>query len=447
MAATQEKPRDTVEEQQVATGDGQPRPQQRAEGEPQRAPQGPQAVDHEKSREEEEAAARTAQRKTRLKKIAPIVVAILAVGALLWWLHSRQYEDTDDAQVDGHIAQIGSRVGGYITAVNVEDNQELQPGQVLVEIDPRDYQVSLARAQADYADSQAQAAAANYSVPITSINTQSQTAAARADVNNAQAALDASQKNLDAAKAKEQAAIANNNKAQADVQRYKPLVERDVISKQQYDGAVATAQSTAADVQSAHDNVISAQAGITQAQAKVAQSEANLRSALTGPRQVNVTEARANSAQSTAAKNKAALEQAQLNLQYTKITAPVHGIVGHRTAEVGQYVQPGQALMSLVDIDDVWITANFKETQLKNMKPGQPVDIKVDATGRDYHGKVQAIGGASGARFSLFPPENATGNYVKVVQRMPVRIVLDPDQNKDHLLRPGMSVEPKVKVR
>ncbi len=447
MAATQEKPRDTVEEQQVAKGDGQSRPQQRTETEPQHGPQGPQPVDQEKSREEEEVAARTAQRKTRLKKIAPIVLLVLVIGALLWWLHSRQYEDTDDAQVDGHIAQIGSRVGGYISAVHVEDNQEVQPGQVLVEIDPRDYEVALARAQADFADSQAQATAARYNIPITTINTQSQTAAAQADVNNAQAALDAAKKNLDAAKAKEQAAIATNNKAQADVQRYKPLVERDVISKQQYDAAVATAQSTAADVESAHDNVISAQAGITQAEAKLAQSQANLRSAATGSRQVDVTEAHATAAQSTAAKNKAALEQAQLNLQYTKITAPVHGIVGHRTAEVGQYVQPGQALMSLVDIENVWITANFKETQLRNMKPGQPVDIRVDALGRDYRGKVVAIGGASGARFSLFPPENATGNYVKVVQRIPVRIELDPDQNKDHLLRPGMSVEPKVKVR
>ena len=231
------------------------------------------------------------------------------------------------------------------------------------------------------------------------------------------------------------------------MQRYKPLVERDVISKQQYDAAVAAAQSAAAEVESAHDNVIAAQAGITQAEARVVQAEANLRNTASGPRQVNVTQARATSAQSTAAKNKAALEQAQLNLQYTKITAPVDGIIGHRTAEVGQYVQPGQALLSLVDITDLWITANFKETQLRNMKPGQPVDIKVDATGRDYKGKVLAIGGASGARFSLFPPENATGNYVKVVQRIPVRIVLDPDQNKDHLLRPGMSAEPKVKVR
>jgi len=200
-------------------------------------------------------------------------------------------------------------------------------------------------------------------------------------------------------------------------------------------------------VQSAHDNVIAAQEGITQAEAKVVQAQANVRNASTGPKQVNVIQARATSAESTAAKNQAALEQAQLNLQYTKITSPIHGIVGHRTAEVGQYVQPGQALMSLVDIDNVWVTANFKETQLKHMKPGQPVGLKVDATGREYNGKVLAMGGASGSKFSLFPPENATGNYVKVVQRIPVRVVLDPDQNKDHSLRPGMSVEPKVKIR
>lgn len=450
MATTKERPREVSDEQESQTGETRLRVEPRREEENQSAPQ-PAEVgapeDLEKTREEEEAAARTAQRKTRIKKVAPIVLVILAIGALLWWLHSRQYEDTDDAQVDGHISQISPRIGGYISAVHVEDNQEVQRGQLLVEIDPKDYEVALARAQADYADSQAQAAAANYNIPITSISTTSQTESARADISNAQAALAAAQKNLDAAKAKEQAAIANNTKAQADVQRYKPLVERDVISKQQYDAAIATAQSTAADVESAHDGVIAAEAGITQAQAKLAQSQANLRSALTGPRQVSVTQARANSAQSTAAKNKAELEQAQLNLQYTKIAAPVHGIIGHRTAEVGQYVQAGQALMSLVDIEDVWITANFKETQLRNMKPGQPVDIKVDATGRDYKGKVLAIGGASGSRFSLFPPENATGNYVKVVQRIPVRIVLDSDQNQDHLLRPGMSVEPKVKVR
>jgi membrane fusion protein (multidrug efflux system) len=403
--------------------------------------------DQERSHEEEEAAARTAKRKNRLKRIVPLVVVIIGLGALLWWLHSRQYEDTDDAQVDGHIGQISPRISGYITKVYVEDNQEVQAGQLLVEIDPKDYQVALARAQADYQDSQATAAAANYNVPITNIATASQLESAKADANGAEAAISAAQKNLDAARAKEQSAVATNVKAQNDVKRYKPLVERDVISKQQYDAAVATADSTQADVESAQANVIAAQEAVRQAEARLVQAQAGVRNAATGPRQVRVTEARATSAESTAAKNRAELEQAQLNLQYTKIYAPVHGIIGHRTAEVGQFVQPGQALMSLVDIDNVWVTANYKETQLRNMRPGQPADIKVDAFGRDYKGKVLDIGGASGARFSLFPPENATGNYVKVVQRIPVRIVLDPDQNKDHRLRPGMSVTPVVKVR
>jgi membrane fusion protein, multidrug efflux system len=445
MAATQDKPLETIEEQNRSEESGARRLQ--AVESPARPHVSQTPDDQEKTREEEEAAARTAQRKSRLKRIAPLVLVIAAVGALLWWLHARQYEDTDDAQVDGHISQMGSRVSGYIAKVNVEDNQEVQAGEVLVEIDPRDYQVALDRAKAELADSNAQAVAANYNVPITSVSTKSQIEAAGADVRNAQSAVAASHKNLDSARAKLQAAIANNTKAQNDVQRYKGLVERDVISKQQYDAAIAAAQSTASEVQSSQDNVVSAQEGVTQAEARVVQAQANLRSAGTGPKQVSVTQARATSAQSTAAKNQAELEQAQLNLQYTKIIAPTHGVIGHRTAEVGQYVQPGQALMSLVDIDNVWITANFKETQLRHMQAGQPVEIKVDASGRKYKGKVQAIGGASGSRFSLFPPENATGNYVKVVQRIPVRILLDPDQNKDHTLRPGMSVEPIVKVR
>jgi len=447
MATTQESPVETMEKEQRPE-DEQPREKDRGGSQTGVATNNQVAPDdQDKSREEEEVAARTAQRKNRLKKIAPIVLVVAVIGALLWWLHARQYEDTDDAQIDAHIGQIGSRVSGYIIGVHVEDNQEVQPNQPLVEIDPKDYEVALARAKADYADSQAQASAANYNVPITSVATTSQIESASADVNNQRAAISAAQKNLDAAKAKEVSAIATNIKAQNDVKRYKPLVERDVISKQQYDAAVAAADSAAADVESAHDNVIAAQEGVTEAQAKLVQAQANLRSAQTGPRQVRVTEARANSAQSSSAKSQAELEQAQLNLQYTRIVAPVHGIVGHRTAEIGQFVQPGQALMSIVDIDNIWITANFKETQLRYMKPGQPVDVKVDSTGRSYRGKVLAIGGASGARFSLFPPENATGNYVKVVQRIPVRILLDSDQNQDRLLRPGMSVEPKVKVR
>ena len=450
MATMPDSPLETVDEQKRSTEErstGNESARKLREVETPATVDSEVAEDQEKSREEEEAAARTAQRKGLVKKFAPLVLIIAAVGVLLWWLHARRYETTDDAQIDGHISQIGSRVSGYVAKVYVEDNQEVQPGQVLVEIDPRDYEVALARATAEFADSQAQAAAATYNVPITSVATASQIDSARADLRNAQSAVASAQKAFDAARAKEQAAIANNTKAQNDVKRYKSLVERDVISKQQYDAAVAAADSAAAEVQSAHDNVIAAQEGITQAEAKVVQAQANVRNASTGPKQVNVIQARATSAESTAAKNQAALEQAQLNLQYTKITSPIHGIVGHRTAEVGQYVQPGQALMSLVDIDNVWVTANFKETQLKHMKPGQPVGLKVDATGREYNGKVLAMGGASGSKFSLFPPENATGNYVKVVQRIPVRVVLDPDQNKDHSLRPGMSVEPKVKIR
>ena len=445
MATTQET-LETTENQQRPE-DEQPRQRNRDEAQPRAAvADRPPAEDQERPREEEEAAARTAQHKTRLKKVAPIVLVIAVIGALLWWLHARQYEDTDDAQVDGHIGQIGSRVSGYIIGVHVEDNQEVQPGQPLVEIDPKDYEVALARAKADYGDQKAQANAASYNVPITSVATASQIESASADVNNQRAALSAARKSLDAAKAKEVSAIATNIKAQNDVKRYKPLVERDVISKQQYDAAVAAADSASADVDSAHDNVIAAEEGVTEAQAKLVQAQANLRNAQTGPRQVRVTEARSNSAQSSEAKSQAELEQAELNLQYTRIVAPIHGVIGHRTAEAGQYVQPGQALMSIVDIENIWITANFKETQLRHMKPGQSVEVKVDATGRTYKGKVVTIGGASGARFSLFPPENATGNYVKVVQRIPVRIVLDPDQNQDRLLRPGMSVEPQVKV-
>ncbi|HET9741582.1 MAG TPA: HlyD family secretion protein [Terriglobales bacterium] len=448
MATSEDRPTEVItteERQHPADGDRTTVAQNGSPAE-RVAPEVGNQQNQEREQEEREAAERTAQRrKSRLKKIVPVVVIVIAVGVLLWWLHARQYEDTDDAQVDGHISQISSRVSGYVTKVYVEDNQEVQAGQLLVEIDPRDYEVALAKAQADYADSQASAAAANYNVPITSVSTASQLASAQAEVKNSEAAVAAAHKNLDAAKAKEVAANADNVKAQADLQRYKPLVQRDVISKQMYDAAVATAQGAQANVQSAQDGVVAAQAGITQAESHLAQSQANLRAAGTGQRQVRVTQAKANSAQSSAAKNKAELEQAQLNIQYTKIYAPIHGIVGHRTVEVGQYVQPGQALMSLVDVENIWITANFKETQLQNMKAGEPAEVTVDAFSRTYNGKVLDIGGASGARFSLFPPENATGNYVKVVQRIPVRIVLNQDKN--HALRPGMSVEAKVKVR
>jgi len=333
-----------------------------------------------------------------------------------------------------------------VIKVNVNDNQEVTTGAVLAEIDPKDYQVALDQAKAELADAQASAQALNINVPITSVSTESQVSVSEADVENWQAGIAVAQDQVEAAKAQLAEAEANDVKAQNDLIRYTQLVDKQEISQQLYDQAVAAAKASAATVASAHANATAAAQQVTQARSKLAQSQANLRNAQTGPRQVASTRARALSADATVQQKEAAVEQAELNLQYSKIVAPVNGIVT-KNAEVGMNVTPGQQLFTIFPLDDVWITANFKETQLKHMKPGQPVEIKVDANGRTYRGKVDSIAGSSGARTSLLPPENATGNYVKVVQRVPVKIVLDPGQNSDHYLRLGMSVEPKVIVK
>jgi membrane fusion protein, multidrug efflux system len=284
-------------------------------------------------------------------------------------------------------------------------------------------------------------------VPITSVNTSSQVSTSEADINSAKAGIQAAQQQFEAARAQLDEAVANNVKAQNDLVRYKQLVDKQEISQQQYDQAIASAKASAATVEAARASADAAQQQVTQAQSRLVQAEANWRYANTAPKQMQVIRARAASALAQAQRRKADLDQAQLNLQYTKIIAPVTGIVSNRTVEVGQNVAPGQALLDVINLDDVWVTANFKETQLRNMKTDQRASIEVDANGRTYQGKVDSIAGASGARFSLLPPENATGNYVKVVQRIPVKIVLDPGSNKDHQLRPGMSVTPKVWIR
>ncbi|MGA7908140.1 MAG: HlyD family secretion protein [Candidatus Sulfotelmatobacter sp.] len=378
--------------------------------------------------------------------LAIAAIVLLVVGFFLY-RYVTSYESTDDAQVDGHVNSVSARVAGHVIKLNVQDNQYVQAGTVLVEIDPADYQVAVETAKADYQDAQATAVAAGVNVPIVSVDTSSQLSSTQADVQSARAGIQAAKQQFEAAKAQVTAAEANNVKAQDDVGRYKQLVDKHEVSQQQYDQAVAAAKSSAADVQAARATADAAAQQVTQAQGKLAQAEANWRSANTAPRQMAVTRARAESAEANALKKKAALDQAQLNLEYTKIIAPVSGVVSDRTVEMGQNVAPGQELMKLIPLDDVWITANFKETQLREMKVGQRATLEVDANGRSYEGKVDSIAGASGARFSLLPPENATGNYVKVVQRIPVKIVLNPDQNKDHQLRPGMSVEPKVWIR
>jgi membrane fusion protein (multidrug efflux system) len=373
-------------------------------------------------------------------------IVVLVAGFFLW-RYFTSYESTDDAQIDGHLNSISARVSGHVIKLLVNDNQYVEAGTPLVQIDPKDYQVALDRAQAYYADSLATAQAAQVNVPLTSVNTTSQESSAQADVENARAGIAGARQQYDAANAQLAQAEANNVKAQNDLVRYKQLVDKQEVSQQQYDQALAAARASTAFVDAAKATASAAQQQVNQAQAKLAQAQANLRAAQTVPQQMAVTRSRAQSAQAQADRYKAELEQAQLNLQYTTIVAPVAGVVTQRSVEVGQNVSVGQELMKVINLDDIWVTANFKETQLKHMQVNQPVTISVDATGGEYKGHVQSIAGASGAITSLLPPENATGNYVKVVQRIPVKITFDAGETKQHVLRPGMSVEPKVWIR
>jgi len=377
-----------------------------------------------------------------------LIVGIIAllVGGFFLYRYFASYESTDDAQIDGHLMPLSARVTGYIVKVNVDDNQYVQQGAVLAEMDPRDYQVALDKAQADLADAEATYQSLNINVPITSVNTTSQVSSSQADVESAEAGVSQAQQQYDAAQAQLAQAQANDVKAQNDLVRYKQLVDKQEISQQQYDQAVAAAKSSAEAVNAARSSAAAADQQIHQARAKVLQSQANLRASQTGPQQVEQTRARAQSALATVQQKQAALEQARLNLQYTKIMSPIEGVV-MKDAEVGMNVQIGQQLFTVVPLSDIWVTANFKETQLKYMRPGQRAEIKVDANGRVYKAHVDSISGSSGARLSLLPPENATGNYVKVVQRIPVKIVFEPGENSDHYLRLGMSVDPKVFVK
>jgi len=386
---------------------------------------------------------------SRKRLLALSVIALLLVGAALFWWHGTYYEDTDDAQIDGPLVQISARIKGNVTEVNVTDNQRVDKGQVLVQIDPRNFQAALDQAEANLASAQASYEAALVSVPITDINTNSQLHSADADVRGALSGVAQSEKQLDAAQAQVLAAEAENTKDQLDLQRYTPLVEKDVISKQQYDATVAAAASSKAQLAEAQANLMAAQQAVRQAKERLTEAQANYNAAQTGPRQVTVQKAKADQAAAQVHQAQAAVEQARLNLSYTVITAPESGIVNNKTVEVGQNVSDGQTMMTLIPLENVWVTANFKETQLRHMRAGQPVIVSVDAYGgREYHAVVTQIGGATGSMLSLFPAENATGNYVKVVQRIPVRIdFTNPDENKDHLLRPGMSVTPTVRVK
>jgi len=371
---------------------------------------------------------------------------VVSVAGLFLWRHFSRYESTDDAQVDAHLHPVSARISGYVIRVNVADNQYVQKGTVLVEIDPKDYEVAVEQARADLATAEATAQSLHIDVPITSTNTSSQLQSTAADIENTQAGITAAEKQFAAAEAQLEQARANDVKAQNDLVRYKMLVDKDEVARQIYDSALAAARSSAAAVTAVHANAAAAQQAVEQARSRLVSAEASHRAAQTAPSQVAATRARAASAQAVVQQKQAALEQANLNLHYTRIVAPVNGQVT-KNVVVGMNVVPGQQLLTVVPLEEVWITANFKETQLTRVCPGQRVEFYVDSNNRSYTGRVDSIAGATGPLFSLFPPENATGNYVKIVQRVPVKIVIDPGQNSDLQLRPGVNVVPKVYIR
>ncbi|HTQ78980.1 MAG TPA: HlyD family secretion protein [Thermoanaerobaculia bacterium] len=386
---------------------------------------------------------------SRVRIIAIVVAIVVVLGGLLYWLHARNWEDTDDAQIDGHLNPVSSRIDGTVLTVSpeVEDNHYVKEGTVLVEIDPATYQAEFDRATAEVARLEATAAAARADVPITSANATGQLQGAQAALSQASDAVGTERANLAAARAKVQQAEAVHNRAEADRQRYEGLLAKQEISRSEYGQREADARTSLAALEATKAEVAAAEKRVEQAEGKVSQQRADLLRARSAPQQIQAAQERSGSAGASLESARAQLAIAKLNLGHAKIVAPVSGVIGRKSVEVGQRVQTGQPLFTIIQLDDVWVTANFKETQLELMRPGQSVVVRSDTYGKDYNGKVESIAGATGARFSLLPPENATGNFVKVVQRIPVRVRLDKGQDPEHLLRPGMSVDAKVRVR
>lgn len=401
--------------------------------------------------------------KRRLTAGILIFIAIAAaIVAKMVWDYRSVRESTDDAQVDGHINPVSSRVGGTVLNVAVNDNQYVTAGTVVVQLDPADYKIAMQRAEADLAEAEAAAKGARIEVPVTSVTTASRVNAALAGLTQAQDAttvaardLETAKARLDLARAREREIIAQLTRTSRDLDRMKLLIAKDEVSRQEYDAAVAAAETTQAARASAQAAIVQAEkevdtaaARLTQAKSGVAAAQAALDSAQTGPQQTEIVNNRAAAAAAKVEISKAVVSQARLNIEYTTVKAPVSGIVSKKSVEIGQVVMPGQALLAVVPLNDIWVTANFKENQLMHMRPGQPAVVSVDAYGsKEYKGRIESIAAATGSRFSLLPPENATGNYVKVVQRIPVKIVLDQGEDPEHILRPGMSVIATVMIQ
>jgi len=420
-----------------------------------------QVIDLEKTarpREADDAAEKTGSEKPesgskvssrKLSRWILLTVFAIAVAATsLWWLHSQNYESTDDAQIEGHLDLVSARISGTVTYVNprVENNQLVQAGTLLIELDPRDYAAELEHAKANLDTRSAEARSAQVTVPIVDASAFGQLHSAEAAKEQSLASVESEQANLVAARHKLQQDEAIFARAERDRARYQALVEKQEISRSDYDARQTEATAASEAVETDRATITSQEQKIAEARSLVIQREAQIEASRIAPQQVTDARAKSDSASGHLEQARADLHTAQLNLSYTKIYAPVSGVIGRKTVELGHRVQPGQSLLVIVPLDDIWITANFKETQLKRMRPGQSVNVRVDTFERDYKGKVESLPGAAGPLFSLFPPENATGNYVKVVQRFPVRIRLAKDQDAEHLLRPGMSVEPTVDI-
>jgi len=374
-------------------------------------------------------------------------VLVLAVVGLVWWLHSRQFEGTDDATVDGHISAMGASVAGTVVAVYVEENQFVKAGQVVADLDPRDFDAAVRQARGAFYQATGEAQAQQPSVPVVQVSNQTSIANANSEADRAESGIMAAERNYQAALEKVKEAEANRTKAQADVERYRPLAEKDEVPREQFDTVVANAKALDATVAANQAMAQAALKQVDQSKAQLKEAEQRAQEARqNAPRQEAIQRANVVSRQANAESAKARLDQALLNLSYCKIVTPVSGIVAKRVVEVGQQVAAGQQLILVTQNDDLWVTANFRETQLRRMHPGQSAAIHVDALDLDFEGYLESMPAASGAITSLLPPENATGNFVKVVQRLPVRIRFKKDQNGYDRLRPGMSVEPKVRV-
>jgi membrane fusion protein (multidrug efflux system) len=398
-----------------------------------------------------------APRKSPVKFVALAMLALMAAGGIFAWLHFRDQVSSDDAQVDGHIVAIAPKISGNVTEVLVRDNQAVKAGDVLVRIDPRDYQAKVDVARAALVQAESQVVTSRTMVPMTNESTQSGVSGASAQLADAEAELNrarlsyeqASTSDIAVADANVRSKQASNDRAQADLARMKPLLDKEEISKLQYDAYQAQARVAESELHAAQEQLGSAQkvagirkAAVDAAQSRVGLAQSQVQGSMANRKQVDVRRAETGTASAGVEAARANLSAAELMLSYTTIVAPADGVVTRKTVEPGQIVQPGQSLMTIIQLQDVWVTANFKETQLAQVKPGQHAEIKVDMYGKSVSGTVDSIAGATGSRQSLFPPENATGNFVKVVQRIPVKILVD--RNSNLILRPGMNVDATI---